>query len=280
MPEKSKKTPKKQKKQLEKMYYQGEFRFLAQRVFQKIFETKHILSSEIVKKLSRSSKAQTTTYRINKILERFKEYDYVKEFGVITGPTHQCKSKSKQYFFEIDKKKRILEIIQKNVKVEKVLTIKGKKLTKVKCLLICKFCKRTVQVKLRGNSKILRERHWNLSFNGTLIALSFLKDEKSWHFIKNSNNEILKLAKILLENQKKQFVEILQERLRKIVKEEPNLIPVAKSWHKEMLEKIPKFSINKTTHPEFAKYQQELELEQQRETMMNARHGHFLRKLN
>jgi len=280
MAEKSKKAPEKQKKQPEIMYYQGEFRFLAQRVFQKISETKYLMSSEIVKKLSPSSRAQPTTSRINKILERFKEYDYVKEFGVITGPTHQCTSKSKQYFFEIDKKKRILEIIQKNAKVEKHPRIKDKKLTKVKCLLICKFCKRTVQVKLRGSSKILRERHWNLSFNGTLIALSFLKDEKSWDFIKNSNNEILKLAKILLENQKKQFVEILQKRLRKIVKEEPNLFPIAKSWYKEMLEKIPKFQIDKSRHPELVKYQQELELTKQRETLMNSRPGHFFRKLD
>jgi len=277
-PKKLKKEPKESKKESIKMYYQGEFPFYAQRVFRKISETKYLMSSEIVIKLSSYRKAQPTTHRINKILELFKEYDYVKEFGIITGTTHQCKSKSKQYFFEIDKKERILKVIQKNAKVEKHRTIKGKKLTKIKCLLICKFCKRSVLVKLRGNSKILAERCWDLSFNGTLIALSFLEDEESWDLIKNSNNEILRLAKILLENQKKYLVDILQERLRKKAKEEPDLIPIAKSWYKEMLKKILKFKIDKSNQPEFVKYQTELELEQQSEIIMSARHGHFTRK--
>ena len=279
MSEKSKKVTKKSKKPSEKMYYQGELRFLAQRVFQIISDNKFLMSTEIIKKLSPSSKSQPTTYRINKILEQFKEYDYVKEYGIITGPMHQCDSKSKQYFFEIDKKKRMLEIIQKNASIKKRQTNEKTKLKKIKCLLVCKFCEKTILVELRKNSKIRRERLWDLSFNGILVAITFLKDERSWDLIKNSNNEILKLAKVLLENQKKQYVVILQKCLRKIVKEEPNLIPIAELWHKEMLEKIPKFRINNDIHPELVKYQQELELQQQRETMMTNRSGHFFRKL-
>ena len=57
------------------------------------------MSTEIIQKLSTSSKSQPTTHRINKILELFKEYDYVKEYGSIIGPVHQCDFKSKQYFF-------------------------------------------------------------------------------------------------------------------------------------------------------------------------------------
>lgn len=279
MPGKSTSVTTKSKKPSEKMYYQGKLRFLAQRVFQIISENKFLMSTEIVKKLSHSNKYQPTTHRINKILEQFKEYDYVKEFGVITGSTHQCDYKSKQYFYETDKEKRILEIIQKNTQVKKRQTNEKTKLKKVKCLLICKFCEKTILVELSKSSKRRRERLWDLSFNGTLVALTFLKDEKSWDLIKNSNNEILKLAKILLSNQKKQYVTILQKRLRKIVKEEPDLIPITKLWYKEMLEKIPKFRINNDIHPEFVKYQQELELKQQRETMMSTRPGHFFRKL-
>lgn len=261
------------------MYYQGKFRFLAQRVFQIISANKFLMSIEIIKKLSPSSRSQPTTYRINKILESFKEHDYVKEYGIITGPIHQCDSKSKQYFFEIDEKKRMLEIIQKNTQIKKRETDEKTKLKKLECLLICKFCEKTILVELIENSEIRRERHWDLSFNGILVALTFLKDEKSWDLIKNSNNEILKLAKILLENQKKQYVVILQKRLRKIVKEEPNLIPIAELWYKEILEKILKSRINNDVHPELVKYQQELELQQQRETMMNNRSGHFFKKL-
>ena len=258
--------------------YSGEFPFLAVRLLMKVTYDPLLSIDEYRTLLAKSEKSRSSHQRFTYLFEQLRDIDYVTEYGVVIGPKHQCRFKSKQYFFEIDKKERVLEFIQKNAKVEKHPRIQGKKLTKVKCPLICKSCKRSVQVKLRGNSKILPARHWDLSLNGSFVVLSLLEEEESWDFIKNSNNEILRLAKLLLENQKKQFVDLLKERLRKIVKEEPDLIPIAKSWYKEMLKKILKFRIDKIRHPELVKYQQELELEQQSEIIMSARHGHFTRK--
>jgi len=258
--------------------YSGKFPFLAEKLLMKVIYKPLLSINEYRTLLAKSEKSRSSHQRFTYLFEQLRDIDYVTEYGVVIGPKHQCRFKSKQYFFEIDNKDRVLEFIQKNAKVEKHRRIQGKKLTKVRCPLICKFCKRSVQVKLGGNSKILTSRHWNLSFNGSFVVLFLLEKEERWDFIKNSNNEILRLAKLLLENQKKQFVELLIKRLRKIVKEEPDLTPIAKFWYQEMLKKILKFKIEKLSHTELAKYQQELELEQQREIIMSARHSRFTRK--
>ena len=260
--------------------YSGKYPFLAERLLMKVVDRPLLSIDEYGKLLAKSERSSSSHQRFTYLFKQLRDIDYVKEYGIVIGPKHQCRFKSKQYFFEMDEKERVLGFIEKNIEVEKHRKIQGKKLTKVSCPLICKFCKRTVQVKLGGNSKILTSRHWDLSFNGTFVVLSLLGDKESWDFIRSSNNEILKLAKILLENGENKFIEILQNRLRKIVKEEFDLIPIIKSWHKEMLKKIPKFRIDKRTFPEFAKYQQELKFEQQRETIMNSRQSHFFRKLD
>lgn len=273
-----KKTNSKQKSERQ-TYYPGNYPCVAKKILLILASNSFLSSSDLVDIFTNSPRNKYPHGRLTNILKQFLDIDYVSEFGVVTGPKHQCRFRSRRYFFQVNEKGKIARVIETNSKVEKRRKTGPYTLKKIGHGLICKQCKRFVLVKLRGNSKILTTRCWNLSFNGILVVLTLLDQDELWEFIKKYDNEILKLAKILVRNQKKEDVDLLINRLRKVVKEEPNLIPIAESWYKEMKQKIPKFRINESRHQELARYKIKLVDEQQREIIMNARPGHFFRKL-
>jgi len=273
-----KKTNSKQKS-VRQTYYQGKYPCVAKKILLILAYNPLCSSFDLVEMFTNSPRNKYPHGRLTNILEQFLDIDHVSEFGVVTGPKHQCRFRSQRYFFQVNEKGKILRVIETNSKVEKRRKTGPYTFKKIGHGMICKQCKRFVHVKLRGDSKILTTRCWNLSFNGTLVVLTLLDEDELWEFIKKSDNEILKLAKILVRNQKKEHVDLLIHRLRKVVKEEPDLTPIAESWYKEMKQKIPKFRINESRHQELPRYKTKLADEQQREIIMSARHGHFFRKL-
>ena len=259
----------------QRMYYTGSYPYLAERILVKVAKIPLLTTNEYAGMLSKSEKSRYPHDRILKVLEKFQEFDYVSEWATVTGPRHSCRYKSQQYLFELEKKDRVLDFIKKNSNVEKNPKIYGQK---VSYGMICKHCKKFVQVKLNGNSKFLPSRHWKPTFNGTLVLLTLLNSDERWEVIQNSDNKILQLGKLLMENQKKEFTDLLIKRLTKIVKEEPYLVPIAESWYKEMNEKILKLKIDKKNFLILAQYQTELKLELQKETILNARNRKFVSK--
>jgi len=266
------------RKQVKKTYYLGKFPFLAERLLIKVAYSSLLSTDEYGRLLSKNEKNRHGHGRLTYLLEQLQDIDYVTEYGIVIGSKHQCKSKSGQYFFPLKEKGEILRLIGVNSKVEQRWKKHIFDSTKVPHRLICKHCKRSVAVKLRGNSKILQNRCWKLSFNGTLVVISLLDEKERWDFIKNSDNDILRLAKLLIQSQKKHFVDLLTNRLSKNVKEEPNLIPIAESWYKEMNTKILNFIIDKSVQKELEQYKKDLELEQQTEIMLGARNRKFVSK--
>ncbi len=259
----------------QKMYYPDSYPYLAERILVKVAKTPLLNTNEYAEMLSNSEKSRYPHVRVLNILEKFQEFDYVSEWATVTGPKHLCRYKSQQYLFELEKKDWVLDFIKKNSNVEKDPKTYGKK---VSYGMICKHCKKFVQVKLNGNSKFLSPRHWKPTLNGTLVLLTFLDSDERWKVIQNSDNKILQLEKLLMENQKKELTDLLIKRLTKIVKEEPYLVPIAESWYKETNGKILKLKVDKKYFQTLAKYQTELKLEQQDEIILNARNRTFVSK--
>lgn len=98
-----------------------------------------------------------------------------------------------------------------------------------------------------------RVRRWKISFKGKLLLLIFEKQNFQKFIKENTNYVVMKRAKILIDSNKKELVDMLLNRLIISYETGFNLEKTANEWHDETTKSISKMNVDKKKFPELGK---------------------------
>lgn len=103
-----------------------------------------------------------------------------------------------------------------------------------------------------------RIRRWKMSFKGKLLLLIFQKQNFRKFIERNLNHIVIKRAKILLDSNKNELVDMLIHRLKQSYATGFNLETVANEWYNETTKSISKMNLNEKKFPELVKLKNDI----------------------
>ena len=253
------------------LYYRKKSRRTANRILKLLAKNNYISTEGFVKEFTR--KWEWPHNQMKDRLRYLVDLDYCQEYILVSNPLHQCNyCKSTNYFVNVDS----IESAKKTLEDNKLLRQEAKEKEDFNpknwfyCKdqhvlgrligLTCAGCNEYVESHRDDEYKIRNYSYWTLTENGLYATLAILKREELYDYIKNhTKNKILNLVYILLQSQKKEYVEMLINSIKQTLQAKPMVSKVSEDWYDEINTEIRKMKDDKVSNPKLKEYKKEIE---------------------